>query len=163
VLRSMPFSTAFPLQRHLRKVERPRNYFLFLFRGGARASGSDKTVSRIGRSAKRQLFCGSQLGCVHRRFFLFYSEGRPLSHGAFYVFSHQCCGHGSIRAHIDRCGGRAHTSVIWKDARLLCGIRTSCMQQSWRSFRMQMLRLNIRRYKTGIPGIKKAAAGILIS
>ena len=65
--------------------------------------------------------------------FCLYSGRRPLSHGAFHVFPHQCRRYGSVRTYLDRCGGRGirqlsgrmHGSHAGHEP-IACGSRRDC-------------------------------------
>ncbi len=75
-----------------------------VLRGGARPSRADREVSRIGCAIQRQLFRRAQFRGLLGRLVLLHTEGRALSDGAVYLFSHEFGWNWAIRADADHCG-----------------------------------------------------------
>ena len=86
-----------------RGAGREGDHFLFVFRGGAEASGAGPEAPRVGRAAQRQLFCGLERGRVHRRLLLLHPQGSPLPDGTVDLFPDQRAQHRPVRADAD-CG-----------------------------------------------------------
>ena len=90
-------------RHHLpRGAEEGRRHLPLHLRSDPRASGAGEEVSRLGRSAARQLFRLPEQRGLLRRHLRLRARGRPLPDGALNLFPHQCREYRPVRAHADR-------------------------------------------------------------